>query len=110
MAPTMAVLTLTEPVTLKLRGRSQETFSYRSMLIDYMKSGAKWISARKPMLLDSLFDVDQSKATPRNDEPALLDTSISSRSLLPHSGRESRLDALHGGRPRLHGVYIPMSV
>ena len=40
------------------------------MLIDYMKSGAKWISAPKPMLLDSLFDVDLSKATPRNDEPA----------------------------------------
>ena len=53
-----------------IRGRSQETFSYRSMLIDYMKSGAKWISAPKPMLLDSLFDVDLSKATPRNDEPA----------------------------------------
>ena len=53
-----------------IRGRSQETFSYRSMLIDYMKSGAKWISAPKPMLLDLLFDVDLSKATPRNDEPA----------------------------------------
>ncbi|UCC85353.1 MAG: inosamine-phosphate amidinotransferase 1 [Gemmatimonadota bacterium] len=53
-----------------IRSRAQETFSYRTLLIDYMKSGAKWISAPKPMLLDSLFDADLSKPTPRNDEPA----------------------------------------
>src|SRR5271168_2869632 len=53
-----------------IRSRAQETFSYRNLLIDYMKSGAKWYSAPKPMLLDSLFDVDLSKPTPRNDEPA----------------------------------------
>jgi N-dimethylarginine dimethylaminohydrolase len=53
-----------------IRSRAQETFSYRTMLIDYMKSGAKWYSAPKPMLLDSLFDVDLNKPTPRNDEPA----------------------------------------
>ena len=38
--------------------------------MDYMKSGAKWYSAPKPMLLDSLFEVDLEKPTPRNDEPA----------------------------------------
>jgi N-dimethylarginine dimethylaminohydrolase len=54
-----------------IRSRSQETFSYRSLLTDYMKSGAKWISAPKPMLLDSLFEgADLDKPTPRNDEPA----------------------------------------
>jgi N-dimethylarginine dimethylaminohydrolase len=53
-----------------IRSRAQETFSYRALLIDYMKSGAKWLSAPKPMLLDSLFDVDLSRPTPRNDEPA----------------------------------------
>ena len=53
-----------------IRSRSQETFSYRSMMVDYLKSGAKWYSAPKPMLLDSLFDVDMNKPTPRNDEPA----------------------------------------
>jgi N-dimethylarginine dimethylaminohydrolase len=39
-------------------------------MVDYLKSGAKWYSAPKPMLLDSLFDVDMAKPTPRNDEPA----------------------------------------
>jgi len=53
-----------------IRSRSQESFSYRAMMIDYLKSGAKWYSAPKPMLLDSLFEVDVAKPTPRNDEPA----------------------------------------
>ena len=54
-----------------IRSRAQETFSYRTLLMDYMRSGAKWISAPKPMLLDSLFEgVDLNKPTPRNDEPA----------------------------------------
>ena len=53
-----------------IRSRAQETFSYRTLLMEYMKSGAKWYSAPKPMLLDSLFDVDLDKPTPRNDEPA----------------------------------------
>jgi N-dimethylarginine dimethylaminohydrolase len=53
-----------------IRSRSQETFSYRALMVDYLKSGAKWYSAPKPMLLDSLFEVDPNKPTPRNDEPA----------------------------------------
>ncbi len=53
-----------------IRSRSQETFSYRTMMVEYLKSGAKWYSAPKPMLLDSLFEVDLNKPMPRNDEPA----------------------------------------
>ena len=53
-----------------MRSRAQESFSYRKMMVDYLKSGAKWYAAPRPMLLDSLFDVDLDKPTPRNDEPA----------------------------------------
>jgi len=53
-----------------IRSRSQETFSYRTMMVEYLKSGAKWYSAPRPMLQDSLFEVDLDKPTPRNDEPA----------------------------------------
>jgi N-dimethylarginine dimethylaminohydrolase len=54
-----------------IRSRAQETYSYRTLLIEYMQAGAKWISAPKPMLLDSLFEgVDMERPTPRNDEPA----------------------------------------
>ena len=35
-----------------IRSRAQETFSYRTLLMEYMKSGAKWYSAPKPMLLE----------------------------------------------------------
>ena len=53
-----------------IRSRAQETFSYREMLIEYLRSGAKWYSAPQPMLLDSLFDVDLERPSLRNDEPA----------------------------------------
>jgi N-dimethylarginine dimethylaminohydrolase len=53
-----------------IRSRAQETFSYRKLLIGYMKSGARWYCAPRPMLLDSLFESDLSKPTPRDDEPA----------------------------------------
>ena len=54
-----------------IRSRAQETFSYRKLLIEYLRSGARWYGAPKPMLLDSLFEgADMEKPTPRNDEPA----------------------------------------
>jgi N-dimethylarginine dimethylaminohydrolase len=54
-----------------IRGRQQETFSYRKLLLEYMQSGAKWYSAPRPQLLDSLFEgVDLDKPTPHNHEPA----------------------------------------
>jgi len=53
-----------------MRSRALESLSYRTMMVDYLRSGAKWYSAPKPMLLDSLFEVDLEKPTPRNDEPA----------------------------------------
>ncbi len=53
-----------------IRSRAQETFSYRTLLMDYMHLGAKWYSAPKPMLLDSLFDVELDKPTLRDYEPA----------------------------------------
>jgi N-dimethylarginine dimethylaminohydrolase len=53
-----------------MRSRALESFSYRGLLVDYLKSGAKWFGAPKPMLLDSLFDVDLERPVPREDEPA----------------------------------------
>jgi N-dimethylarginine dimethylaminohydrolase len=53
-----------------IRSRALESFSYRALMVEYLKSGAKWFSAPRPMLLDSLFEVDPDKPIPRNDEPA----------------------------------------
>jgi N-dimethylarginine dimethylaminohydrolase len=53
-----------------IRSRALETFSYRALMVDYLKSGARWYGAPRPMLLDSLFDVDLTRPTPRDHEPA----------------------------------------
>jgi N-dimethylarginine dimethylaminohydrolase len=52
-----------------IRGRYLESFSYRPILMEYLKAGAKWYSAPKPMLLDSVFEVDHDRPIPKNDEP-----------------------------------------
>jgi N-dimethylarginine dimethylaminohydrolase len=53
-----------------IRSRAQETYSYRTLLLEYMRSGARWYSAPKPMLLDSLFEgIDLEKPTPHSHEP-----------------------------------------
>ena len=53
-----------------IRGRWQETFSYRTLLMEYMHSGARWFSAPKPLLEDRLFEFDPAAPTPQNFEPA----------------------------------------
>jgi N-dimethylarginine dimethylaminohydrolase len=53
-----------------MRSRAQETFSYRALLVEYLKSGARWYGAPRPRLLDSLFEADLNRPTPRNHEPA----------------------------------------
>ncbi|EKD70962.1 MAG: hypothetical protein ACD_46C00314G0007 [uncultured bacterium] len=40
------------------RSRYFETVSYKNILLEYMKSGAKWLSAPKPRLLDEIYNQD----------------------------------------------------
>jgi len=52
------------------RSRYFETYSYKNILLDYMNSGSKWISAPKPRLLDSIYnETDQTKSALNNLEP-----------------------------------------
>lgn len=52
------------------RSRYFETAGYKNILIDYMKSGSKWISAPKPRLLDDIYNgSDRSIPALRNLEP-----------------------------------------
>lgn len=53
-----------------IRSRSQESLSYRDLMVEYLRSGARWYAAPEPMLLDSLFEDEQSRLVPRDDEPA----------------------------------------
>ncbi len=52
------------------RSRYFETFSYQDILLDYMKSGSRWISAPKPRLLDSTYDYTVTRQSIlKNHEP-----------------------------------------
>lgn len=52
------------------RSRYFETFSYKNILIDYMSSGTKWISAPKPRLLDTAYNTtDKTQSALLNAEP-----------------------------------------
>lgn len=42
---------------MSLRSRQHETLSYKRILLDYMRSGAEWISAPRPALEDSMYDL-----------------------------------------------------
>ncbi len=53
-----------------LRARFFEPFAYKTILIDYLKSGARWISAPKPRLLDEMYDFLNPRKPLRNCEPA----------------------------------------
>ena len=53
-----------------MRSRFFESFAYRPILLDYLKSGARWVGAPKPMLLDSLYEPSGvAERVLKNDEP-----------------------------------------
>jgi scyllo-inosamine-4-phosphate amidinotransferase 1 len=65
---TVGDMIIETPMTL--RCRFLETFAYKDILIEYMKSGAKWISAPKPRLKDNIYNLsDPSKTALNNHEP-----------------------------------------
>ncbi|MEH0293427.1 amidinotransferase [Agrobacterium sp. CCNWLW71] len=41
---------------MSMRSRFFEPFAYKNLLIEYLKSGARWISAPKPRLLDTMYN------------------------------------------------------
>lgn len=54
-----------------LRARFHESLAYRSLLLEYFDSGARWISAPKPRLLDEMYRPDESAGRRLGDsEPA----------------------------------------
>ena len=55
---------------MPLRCRFLETFAYKDILIEYMKSGSKWISAPKPRLKDNIYNLSYpSQSALNNHEP-----------------------------------------
>ena len=52
-----------------IRSRYFETLAYRRLFNDYHKAGAKWISAPKPALPDSLYDCENVHPVPDPENP-----------------------------------------
>lgn len=56
-----------------LRSRYFEAFAYRHLLQEYLASGAKWVAAPKPMLLDHTYNVGDSTGSRINNYEPLFD-------------------------------------
>ena len=56
-----------------MRSRYFETFSYKEMLIDFLRSGSKWISAPKPRLLDAIYNNSDPNYSALNDLEPVFD-------------------------------------
>jgi glycine amidinotransferase/scyllo-inosamine-4-phosphate amidinotransferase 1 len=54
----LAVGTSVIETPMSLRSRFLETFAYKEIMLEYMLSGAKWISAPKPALPDAGYNLD----------------------------------------------------
>ncbi len=55
------------------RSRFFETLSYKSILIDYLQSGAKWICAPKPRLADDIYNLDDPNSLTLKDHEPIFD-------------------------------------
>lgn len=55
------------------RTRYFETFAYRDLLREYFDSGANWISAPKPQLLDETYNIRPSDGVVLNDHEPVFD-------------------------------------
>lgn len=58
---------------MTLRSRFFETLSFKSILIDYLQSGSRWISAPKPRLADEIYNVDESSGSAINNYEPIFD-------------------------------------
>lgn len=58
---------------MPLRSRFFEPLAYKDILLEYFRSGAKWISAPKPRLLDEVYADDSRSEDPLRDHEPLFD-------------------------------------
>jgi N-dimethylarginine dimethylaminohydrolase len=58
---------------MALRSRYFEAFAYRDLLMEYFKSGANWISAPKPRLLDDTYNIRPKTGSVLNNHEPVFD-------------------------------------
>jgi len=93
------------------RSRCYETLSYREILLDYMKSGSRWIAAPRPRLRDDDYITTQKCPTVLSDSDPIFDAANIIRAgrdiffLISNSGNElgyEWLKNLLGDEYRVH--------
>ncbi len=56
---------------MPLRHRFFENYAYRQLFLEYMREGARWLSAPKPQLLDELYEIGTARGNTLTElEPA----------------------------------------
>ncbi len=97
-----------------LRSRFFETFAYKDIFIDYLKSGSRWISAPKQQLLDESFGTPNAFEICLKDKEPLFDAANILRVgrdilyLISNSGNElgaKWLQSILGNDYRVHTCY-----
>jgi scyllo-inosamine-4-phosphate amidinotransferase 1 len=97
-----------------LRSRFLETFAYKKIFIDYLRSGSRWISTPKPQLLDDCYDTPNGfeiclkNAEPLFDAANILRIGRDILYLISNSGNElgaQWLQSTLGSEYRVHTCY-----
>jgi len=97
-----------------LRSRFLETFAYKKILIDYLRSGSRWISAPKPQLLDECystpngFEICLENTEPLFDAANILRIGKDILYLISNSGNAlgaQWLQSILGSEYRVHTCY-----
>ena len=110
----LAVGTTIIETPMSLRCRFLETFAYKEILIEYMKSGTRWISAPKPRLRDDLYNISNPSILGLNNHEPVFDAANVVRMgrdllyLISNSGNELGCQWLQntlGNEYRVHPCY-----
>ncbi len=58
---------------MAMRARFFETLSFKPILLDYLRSGARWISAPKPRLADEIYNIHNVQSSAIKDDEPIFD-------------------------------------
>ena len=58
---------------MTLRARQLETLSFKNILMDYLRSGSRWVSAPKPRLSDEMYNIANAEGFALNDDEPVFD-------------------------------------
>ncbi|MCP4552642.1 MAG: inosamine-phosphate amidinotransferase 1 [Bacteroidetes bacterium] len=96
---------------MSLRSRFLENYAYKDIFIEYFKEGARWISAPKPRLLDSTYNLSNANYLPLTNEEPIFDAANIIRAgkdifyLISSTGNEmgaTWLQSILGDKYRVH--------